>query len=372
MSLSSLAGRRLDEMVGSAARLVAIELVVAAQAIDLRGELELGAGAADGARVRARAGRVPRFARAHAAARSRSSRARFARRRAAGMTTYDVHQHLWPEPFVAALRDATTPPPRRRRPDDVGGRFALDLAPTISSTASRVLDRDGIEVAVLSLQTSLGLESLGRPSARSSSSRGSTASGRSFASSTAGSARSPRASVRDGFAGVSVGSSAFARPRGERTGARCGRRRRRGRLRASGGGSAPAPTRPAQWWDWVDRLRRRDAGGVLRLAGLRPRALAAAARRCSRSSPAAGRSSSSASRTAASTFAPRSIPNTFFDVSTHGRRAIELCIETFGVGQLVYGSDTPVVDSRPTLDAVRGFGDAVTRRSPVRHTGARS
>jgi hypothetical protein len=52
--------------------------------------------------------------------------------------------------------------------------------------------------------------------------------------------------------------------------------------------------------------------------------------------------------------------NTFFDVSTHGRRAIELCVETFGVGQLAYGSDTPVVDSRPTLDAVRGFGDAVS------------
>jgi hypothetical protein len=53
-------------------------------------------------------------------------------------------------------------------------------------------------------------------------------------------------------------------------------------------------------------------------------------------------------------------PNTFFEVSTHGRRAIELCVQTFGVGQLAYGSDTPVVDSRPTLDAVRGFGDAVT------------
>jgi len=52
-------------------------------------------------------------------------------------------------------------------------------------------------------------------------------------------------------------------------------------------------------------------------------------------------------------------PNTFFEVSTHGRRAMELCIETFGVDQLAYGSDTPVVDPRPTLDAVRGFGDAV-------------
>ena len=46
MSLSSLAGRRLDEMVGLAARLLAIDLVVAAQAVDLRGGLELGAGTA--------------------------------------------------------------------------------------------------------------------------------------------------------------------------------------------------------------------------------------------------------------------------------------------------------------------------------------
>jgi histidine ammonia-lyase len=46
MSLSSLGGRRLDEMIGLGARLLAIELVVAAQAIDLRGALELGAGTA--------------------------------------------------------------------------------------------------------------------------------------------------------------------------------------------------------------------------------------------------------------------------------------------------------------------------------------
>jgi len=53
-------------------------------------------------------------------------------------------------------------------------------------------------------------------------------------------------------------------------------------------------------------------------------------------------------------------PNTYFEVSTHGRRAIELCIETFGVTHIAYGSDTPVVDAQTTLAAVRGFGDAVT------------
>ena len=39
---------------------------------------------------------------------------------------------------------------------------------------------------------------------------------------------------------------------------------------------------------------------------------------------------------------------------------VDLCVQTFGVSQLAYGSDTPIVDARPTLDAVRGFGDAVT------------
>ena len=45
-SLSSLAARRLAEMLDLGARLVAVELVVASQAIDLRGDLTLGSGAA--------------------------------------------------------------------------------------------------------------------------------------------------------------------------------------------------------------------------------------------------------------------------------------------------------------------------------------
>ena len=45
-SLSSLGARRVDEMLGLGARVIAVELVVAAQAVDLRGPLELGAGTA--------------------------------------------------------------------------------------------------------------------------------------------------------------------------------------------------------------------------------------------------------------------------------------------------------------------------------------
>ena len=51
--------------------------------------------------------------------------------------------------------------------------------------------------------------------------------------------------------------------------------------------------------------------------------------------------------------------NVFFDTASYGRRALELCIETFGVEQLVFGSDTPVVDPTPALRAVEGFGESV-------------
>jgi predicted TIM-barrel fold metal-dependent hydrolase len=62
--------------------------------------------------------------------------------------------------------------------------------------------------------------------------------------------------------------------------------------------------------------------------------------------------------------------NVYFDTASYGHRALELCLATFGVGQLLFGSDAPVIDPEPTLDAVRGFGDAVMdalcNRNPTR------
>ena len=52
--------------------------------------------------------------------------------------------------------------------------------------------------------------------------------------------------------------------------------------------------------------------------------------------------------------------NVYFETSSYGRRALELCLATFGVDQLLFGSDTPVLDPEPTLTAIRSFGDAVT------------
>jgi hypothetical protein len=274
------------------------------------------------------------------------------------VTTYDVHQHLWPEPFLDALRSRAAPP--QLLGDELvtaEGRFRIDLAVHEPTTRIQALDRDGIDVAVLSLQPSLGLDAL--PGAECEQLE--TVWVESVSTLTAGSearflAFSP-SRVRGGFAGVSIGATRFADF--ERSDAVLGSAAEAGAVVFvhPDAGRAVSDARP-NWWEWIvgypARMQEaylawlafgRDRWPSLRvlfamLGGGGPFQLERLARR--------GVDVRSALD-----------PNTFFEVSTHGRRAIELCVETFGVGQLAYGSDTPVVDPLPTLDAVRGFGDAV-------------
>jgi 6-methylsalicylate decarboxylase len=274
------------------------------------------------------------------------------------MSTFDLHQHLWPEGFVAALRARTTPPLLEdERLTTSEGTFEVALADHDLEARIHALDRDGIDVAVVSLQTSLGLEALAAED-RDALENAWLDGLRELAATADGRIRAFSPSrVRDGCAGVCIGSSVLADlehaspvlDEAEAVGTVV--------FVHPDAGRQADPSRPA-WWDWVTaypaRMQEayiawlafgRERWPALRvlfamLAGGGPFQLERLARR--------GVDVRSALD-----------PNTFFDVSTHGRRAIELCVETFGVGQLVYGSDTPVVDSRPTLDAVRGFGDAV-------------
>ena len=274
------------------------------------------------------------------------------------MATYDIHQHLWPEGFVAELRARTTPPLLARSELlTIEGRFAVDLKAHEPEARICALDRDGIDVAVLSLQASLGLERLSEEERDELETlwaegvlRVTTASGGRFL------ALAP-SRVRDGFAGTVLGASSLLDPD-----------RVRPVLDAAAElgcpvfvhpeAGTPPPEALPSWWAWVvgypSQMQAaylawlgagRERWPTLRmvfglLAGGAPFQL----ERLTHRGPDV--------RSALD-------PNTFFDVATYGRRAIELIIETFGVHQLVYGSDTPVVDSRPTLDAVRGFGDSV-------------
>jgi hypothetical protein len=77
------------------------------------------------------------------------------------VTTFDLHQHLWPASFVAALRSRSMPPfLDGERLTTHEGRFEIALADHDVAGRLRTLDRDGIDVAVVSLQTSLGLDTL--------------------------------------------------------------------------------------------------------------------------------------------------------------------------------------------------------------------
>jgi Amidohydrolase len=237
------------------------------------------------------------------------------------------------------------------------GRFPIDLREHDLETRVQVLDRDGLDVAVLSLQPSLGLDRLEHDE-RVELEEAWADSALELVTGSAGRllAFSPT-EVRPGFAGVSLGSSSFEDF--DRSGPLLD-------AAAAAGcaifvhpdiGGAADPARPP-WWEWVTGYPARMQSAYLSWLALGRerwptlRVLFAML---------GGGGPFQLERLARRGIDVRSVldPNTFFEVSTHGRRAMELCIETFGVDQLAYGSDTPVVDSLPTLDAVRGFGDAV-------------
>jgi len=54
------------------------------------------------------------------------------------------------------------------------------------------------------------------------------------------------------------------------------------------------------------------------------------------------------------------LPHIWFDTATYGRRALDLAMSTYGVEPMLFGSDIPVVDPVPALDVIRSFGEAVT------------
>lgn len=274
------------------------------------------------------------------------------------MTTFDLHQHLWPDSFVDALR-ARTVPPFLDSGDLVTteGRFAVDLGAHDVESRVRLLDRDEIDIAVVSLQASLGLAGL--PEAERDELEETWALGmRELADASAGRFRafSPSA-PRDGFVGVSVGSSALRDL--DAAAALLDAAQTAGALVfVHPDPGPPAGSGRPPWWDWVTGYPARMQEAYLAwLAFGRKRWPALRVL----FAMLAGGGPFQLERLARQGVDVRSAldPNTYFEVSTHGRRAIELCIETFGVGQLAYGSDTPVVDPEPTLAAVRGFGDAV-------------
>jgi Amidohydrolase len=285
------------------------------------------------------------------------------------VTTFDLHQHMWPTVFMDALRARTEPPALRGTVlTTCEGAFDVDLRAHDPEHRLGELDRDGIDVAVLSLQPTLGIEAL--PAGVRDALELAWVDGMAELIRRSGGRFRALAPWRvvDGFAGTSVGASALLD------------RERHAPLLAevdAGGGvlfvhpeaeGARPPGRP-EWWNWApgytSQMQRAYlswlADGREHLASVRVVF-----------SILAGGAPFLLERLSHRGVEVRSALDSgvYFDTATHGRRAIELCIETFGASQLVYGSDVPVVDPQFTLRAVKGFGDAVARLLQIDTPGA--
>ena len=283
--------------------------------------------------------------------------------------TYDVHQHLWPASFLDLLRQRSAAPSldgsELTTPEGV---FRLDLRVHDPEQRLAALDGDGIDVALLSLQPNLGIEAL-PPSEREELELAWADSAAALERSSDGRFRAFAPwRVLDGFVGTSVGASAIADLESHAS--------LLDEVQVAGGvlfvhpeTEAPPPPPLPDWWGWATGY-----------PGQMQRAYLAWLARGRERLPAlrvvfailAGGGPFLLERLSQRGVDVRSAldPGVFFDTATHGRRAIELCIETFGAGQLVYGSDTPVVEPRLTLDAVRGFGEAVTHILQTETPGA--
>jgi hypothetical protein len=80
----------------------------------------------------------------------------------------DVHQHLWPEPLIAALRSRSEPPRLRDWTLELVGERDFFVEPQDHDVASRARENqdDGVELAVNSLSSPLGIETLPAHQAR--------------------------------------------------------------------------------------------------------------------------------------------------------------------------------------------------------------
>jgi hypothetical protein len=276
-----------------------------------------------------------------------------------GVSGTDLHQHLWPEQFLSALSARRELPRLRGRSLELDGEPAWELNVEAHEPATRLelLDRYGLDRAVVSLQPTLGIERLARDEgaelvaiweagilelARGSNGR--------FVPLAA-------AEPADGFAGLCVAGSELLdldalAPRLDALVARGGF------LFVHPGGAQAPPGRPDWWTAIVDYTAQMQAayvswfvGGAERwpeldvvfaiLAGGAPIQLERMASRGVDERRAM-------------------LPRVWFDTASYGRRALDLAMSTFGFDRMLFGSDAPVVDPAAGMDAIRSFGDAVT------------
>lgn len=266
------------------------------------------------------------------------------------MPTYDVHQHFWPETLLEELRTRGDRPRLRGTILELAsGDWEADLSDHTLDARLELLDRDEIDVAVISCPPTLELDAELEEAYHEGIAGVVAASGGRLLALACGASR-------DGFAGACVpawsldGLTALEPLLAELD--------RRGDVLFVHPGPAPVPARAPGWWpavvDYTAQMQAAYAAWIATSADRWSNVRVVFA-------ILAGGAPVQLERLASRGVDSRTIvrPNVYLDTASYGSRALELALATYGVGQLVYGSDAPVIDSASTLRSVRGFGEAV-------------
>ena len=237
------------------------------------------------------------------------------------------------------------------------GVYQIDLGDHELEARLARLDRSEIDVAIVSLQPTLGLDAI--DAAERDFLVGTWEDGMLELAAAAGGRILPLAarSLREGFAGVAVGADRLDDPSALAPVLDA--------LRGSGflfvhPVAGPPPAWAPAWWppvvDYTSQMQRAYLAWLARGQELWPDVPIVFA-------ILAGGGPFQLERLGSRGVDVRSVlhPNVYFDTASYGRRAIELCAETFGVEQLVYGSDVPVIDPEATVRAIKGFGESVEK-----------
>jgi 6-methylsalicylate decarboxylase len=268
------------------------------------------------------------------------------------MATYDVHQHLWPPGLIDALRRRKAPPRIKGSQLELAtGTYTLDVNAHELDARLESLDDDGIEIAVVSLQPTLA-EPL-PPELVDAYHEGivelTAESGGRIVPLAAGAAL-------PGFAGACVAAGALVDV--DAIAALLDELDRKGQMLFVHPGPGGSDDGKPAWWsagvDYVAQMQLAHgawlADGAMRWPNLPVVFAIMAGGACIQLERLAGRGLDVRLALEA---------NVYFDTASYGRRALELCLATYGVRHVLYGSDVPVTSSEPTLSEVRHFGEAV-------------
>jgi predicted TIM-barrel fold metal-dependent hydrolase len=270
----------------------------------------------------------------------------------------DLHRHLWPSELVAALAARRTPPFLRDETLTTSeGTFEIDLEAHGIDRCLEQLDAGGIDVAVVSLQPTLGIERL--PAAETAELHAAYDDGIARVVADAGGRirALPAGEPRDGFAGVCVSAAVVLDP--ARVGALAEELTSRSQILFVHPSAGAPPAGAPAWWspgiEYTSQMQAAYGAWLVHGADRWPALPVVFA-------ILAGGAPFQFERLHARGLDMRRAvgANIYLDTSSYGRLSLELCLATFGVTRLVYGSDAPVLDPEVSLDAIHALGKATS------------